>query len=79
MNEKNYILMKFHWSLFIRVQLTIGLDNGLALNRRQAIIWTNADPVHWYIHAAIGGDELTMHESFNILEIILDKDLMNLQ
>ena len=25
----------------------IELDNGLAPNRRQAIIWTNADPIHW--------------------------------
>ena len=34
------------------------LDNGLAPNRRQAIIWTNADPIHWRIYAALGGDEL---------------------
>ena len=27
--------------------------------RRQAIIWTNADPVHWRIYAALGEDELT--------------------
>ena len=38
--------------------LSIGLDNGLAPNRRQTIIWTNADPIHWRIHAALGGDEL---------------------
>ena len=38
---------------------SIGLDNGLAPNRRQAIIWTNADPIHWRIYAALGGDELT--------------------
>ena len=55
--------LKFHWSLFLRVHLTkilhsIGLDNGFALNRRQAIIWTNADPVHWHVYAALGGDEL---------------------
>ena len=38
--------------------LIIGLDNGLAPNRRQAIIWTNADPIHWRIYAALGeGDE----------------------
>ena len=44
------------------VQLTItgiGLDNGLAPNGRQAIIWTNADPIHWRIYVALGGDELT--------------------
>ena len=36
--------LKFHWSLFLRVQLTyssIGSDNGLAPSRGQAIIWTN--------------------------------------
>ena len=27
-------------------------------NRRQAIIWTKADPVHWHINAALGGNEL---------------------
>ena len=26
--------------------------------RWQAIIWTNDDPVHWCIYAALGGDEL---------------------
>ena len=33
-------------------------DNGLAPNRRQAIIWTNADPIDWRVYAALGGDEL---------------------
>ena len=28
-------------------------------NRGQAIIWTNADPTHRRIYAALGGDELT--------------------
>ena len=36
----------------------IGSDNGLAPIRRQVIIWTNVDPVHWRIYAALGGDEL---------------------
>ena len=27
-------------------------------NKQQAIIWTNADPIHWLIYAALGGDEL---------------------
>ena len=38
---------------------SIVLDNGLAPNRRQAIIWTNADPINWRIYATQGGDELT--------------------
>ena len=27
--------------------------------RRQAIIWTNADPIHWCIYTTLGGVELT--------------------
>ena len=37
---------------------TIGWDNGSALNKWQAIIWTNADPIHWRIYVTLGGDEL---------------------
>ena len=37
---------------------SIGSGNGLAPNRRQTIIWTNADPVHCRIYAALRGDEL---------------------
>ena len=35
--------------------------NGLMPNRRQAITWTNVDPVNWRKYAALGGDELTRH------------------
>ena len=28
-------------------------------NRQQAIIWTNADPIHWRIYVALVGDELS--------------------
>ena len=34
---------------------SIGSDNGLAPNRRQAIIWINADPNDWRIYVAYGG------------------------
>ena len=37
---------------------SIGSDNGLAPNRRQAITRTNADPVHRRIYAVLAGDEL---------------------
>ena len=30
----------------------------LAPNRRQAIIWTNTDPIHWRLYAALVGDGL---------------------
>ena len=49
--------------------VSIGTGNGLTLSRRQAITWTNDDPVNWRIH--IGEDELMMIDArgFNI-EII---------
>ena len=44
---KSFILwFEFPWSL---LKFSIGLDNGLALNRQQAIIWTNADQIHRHI------------------------------
>ena len=39
-------------------QSSTGSDNGLAPNRWQAIIWTNADLIHWCIYVALGGEEL---------------------
>ena len=36
----------------------IGSDNGLVLNRRQAITITNTDLVQRHIYVALGGDEL---------------------
>ena len=39
---------------------SICLSDGLALNRRQAIIWTNVDLIVWRIYAALGGDELSL-------------------
>ena len=41
-------------------QVSVGSGNGLAPNRRQVIIGTNANPVHWRICAALGGDEIIM-------------------
>ena len=51
-------VQRFKWQ-----KASIGSDNGLspiclALNRRQAIIWSKADWIHWCIYAAPGGDEL---------------------
>ena len=39
-----------------------GSGNGLAPNRRQAITWTNDDPVQWRIYAALEGDGLTWYK-----------------
>ena len=39
----------------------VGLDNDLAPNRRQAIIWTNGGMFYWRIHASLGINELSLH------------------
>ena len=52
-------------------QSSICLDNGLALNRQDPIIWTNADPVHWPIYTTLGGDELTHCPSDEYIYIYL--------
>ena len=66
------ILMNQKFCIFIKISLkfvtpapinkkhSIGLDYGLVPNRQQAIIWTNADPIHCYICVALGGDELSL-------------------
>ena len=51
-NEKFCILINI--SLKFVPKCPIDLDNGLALKRRQEIIWTNADPIYWRIYAALG-------------------------
>ena len=46
-----------HWNFIGVCSLwsSIGLDNGLAPNRRQAIIWINADQVLWRTYATLWG------------------------
>ena len=44
---------------------SIGSDNGLAPNRRQAIIWTNDDPVQRHIYASLGLNELSNSHSID--------------
>ena len=62
--------VRIHLSLFLSVQLTTRQHwfsgNGLAPNRRQAISWTNANPVHWRIYAALGRG---LHFDYIFLEI----------
>ena len=56
--------------------LSIGLDKGLAPNKRQAIIWTNADPIRWRIYAAQGGDALRRLDTLidtRFREILVDR------
>ena len=57
-NEKFCILIKMSLKFvpkgLIDNNPAFELDNDLAPNRRQAIIWTNIDPIHWRIYAAQG-------------------------
>ena len=59
MTEKCVCQFEFHWSLFLRVQLTISLGSGICLepNRRQTITWASADPFQRRIYPARGEDE----------------------
>ena len=53
--------LQYRWELPQRVQLTkhsIGSDNRLAPNRRQAIIGSNDGLFYWRIYASLGLDEL---------------------
>ena len=52
---------KFKWNFINICSLwsnwqygSIGSDNGLAPNRRQAIIWTNVGMFYWRINASLG-------------------------
>ena len=59
--------LRFHWSLFRRVPLTIfqhSSDYGLVQVRRQAIIWTDDDPVYRCKYASLGLNELRIEVPF---------------
>ena len=62
LNEKFCILVKISLKFVSRGPIdnkpNIGSNNGLVPKRRQAIIWTNADPINRRIYPALGGDEL---------------------
>ena len=48
---KSFVLwLKFHWSLILRVQLTMNQQR----DRWHAITWSNIDPVHWHIFGIRG-------------------------
>ena len=59
-NEKFCILIKILLKFFSKgpIDNNPALVSITALNRQQAIIWTNAELIHWHIYAALGGHEL---------------------
>ena len=44
--------------IYNNVDNNVGVDNSLVPNRRQAIIWTDADPVHWRVYLTLVRGEL---------------------
>ena len=48
------------------------LDDGLAPIKRQAIIWTNADPTYWRIYAALGVNELMSKQRLSLSKRFCD-------
>ena len=54
MNEKFCILIQMSSKFVSKGLIDNGLDNGLVLIRRQAIIWTNVGQIHWRIYAVLG-------------------------
>ena len=45
----------------------------MAPSMRQAIIWTNVDPIHWRIYAALGWDDLMQCDQYYFAKDILSK------
>ena len=66
------------WLKFVpRGSIDHDSGNGLALNRRQAIIWTDACLTHWRIYAALGGDELHLSNvSYPIVPTVYGQDIL---
>ena len=56
MDTLSYILLSAGWNY-----LYIAKFQGTIVG----IIWTNADPGHWRIYMALGGDELKDASQFN--------------
>ena len=52
----NISLINVPWDLIG----SIGSDNGLAPNRRQAIFWNSVGVFYWRIYTSLGLDELSV-------------------
>ena len=70
LNENFRILNKIFTEICslgsIRQCGSIGLGNGLAQNRRHAIIWSNVGMLYWRIFASLGLSELRQPQFYSI-------------
>ena len=64
LNENVWILTTI-WLKFVPnwQKCSIVSDNGLAVNRQQAIIWTNEGLSWWLIYASLGLNEIITYQS----------------
>ena len=48
--------------------------------RQQAIIWTNADRIHWciYMYVALGGGELTSNDTIKSIKSFIAMDFFQM-
>ena len=76
-NEKSWNMIKISLKFVPKGPF----DNNPALvgNRRQAIIWTTADTIHWHIYAALRGDEALSPEQngLNFTDSIFSRIFLN--
>ena len=69
----NHIFMNEKFCILIQISLKFVRKS--VINNKAALVhvmawrrsWTNVDPVHWRIYAALGGDELTITNVNNYL------------
>ena len=67
MNEKLCIPIQISLMFVPKGTIDNKSTYGLVPYKWHAITLTNADPVHWWIYAALGGDELIKLESGGLL------------
>ena len=62
--QLEFVLGGFNWQWF-----SIGSGNGLRMDRRQAIAWTNDNAAHWHLYASNGLNEFIGCLWINLIEI----------
>ena len=55
LEDDNFRCIFLNESVRIPVRISLNLVPKSPIDNKPAIAWTNADPVHWRIYAALGG------------------------